>query len=451
MERDEFDELVTGLATFAIFIQAWWPPLERAGRAGPARRPRALAGWPARDAARRRAAICSAPVRSADLARRRARTVADVALLDELVHLLGPVPPERGDGDVAVPGRPTRSTPRSSPRRTGSPPSARSTRSPARTDTYAHVLIDEAQDITPDAVADAAAARRQRQLDHRRRPGAELLARRRRGGAGAARARRQRAGAPVPDEHQLPQPGGGVRPRRQGRGRRYPDADLPTAVRSTGVEPLLVAVAQDLAVDVVAHVADAARRGGRHGRRHLPAVRAAGVAALDDGRVPRRADRVAVVTSTGVQGPGVRRRAGRHPGRSSPRRPAACGRSTSRSRGRPSAWSPWTRHAWQHTGEDLSGSGGPVLGEEVQTGRAAVEQLPGELSGHLHADPTHGSRVVADRVQPVRDATGRAAPDRSANRSIWSAVGDRHDARDDRQVRAESPDPVDESEVVGRR
>ena len=64
----------------------------------------------------------------------------------------------------------------------------------------------------PDAVADAAPARRQRELDDRRRPGAELLARRGRGRPGLARHHRFRAGTPVPAGHQLPKPGRGVRP-----------------------------------------------------------------------------------------------------------------------------------------------------------------------------------------------------------------------------------------------
>ena len=91
-----------------------------------------------------------------------------------------------------------------------------------------------------DAVADAAAPRGQRELDDRRRPRAELLARRRRGRARDQRDHRHRTGTPVPDEHQLPQPGGGVRP---GRPKvvvaAFPQADLPKAVRSTGIEPEL--------------------------------------------------------------------------------------------------------------------------------------------------------------------------------------------------------------------
>ena len=45
------------------------------------------------------------------------------------------------------------------------------------------------------------------------------------------------------------------------------DADLPTAVRSTGVSPLEVPAGDDLAATVRAELASIARRGGGHGRR----------------------------------------------------------------------------------------------------------------------------------------------------------------------------------------
>jgi DNA helicase IV len=81
----------------------------------------------------------------------------------------------------------------------------------------------------------------------------------------------------------------------------YPDADLPTAVRSTGVEPLL-AVGQDLAVDVVAHVR--ALLGEVAGTVGVicPPSRSAAVAAAVDAAHLDGADRVAVVTSTESKG-----------------------------------------------------------------------------------------------------------------------------------------------------
>ena len=75
----------------------------------------------------------------------------------------------------------------------------------------------------PHAVADAAPARRQRQLDDRRRSCAELLDRQpRRPIARSTEIIGTAPGTALPDEHELSQPVGGLRPGRQGRGRRLP-------------------------------------------------------------------------------------------------------------------------------------------------------------------------------------------------------------------------------------
>jgi ATP-dependent exoDNAse (exonuclease V) beta subunit len=81
----------------------------------------------------------------------------------------------------------------------------------------------------------------------------------------------------------------------------YPDADLPTAVRSTGVEPLL-AVADDLAVDVEARVrALLDEVAGTVGVICPPSRRTAVEEALTAADLPG-ADRIAVVTSTESKG-----------------------------------------------------------------------------------------------------------------------------------------------------
>jgi DNA helicase IV len=81
----------------------------------------------------------------------------------------------------------------------------------------------------------------------------------------------------------------------------YPDADLPTAVRSTGIEPVL-AIATDLAVDVVTHVrtllSDVA---GTVGVICPPSRRDAVEASLAAADV-EGTERVAVVTSTESKG-----------------------------------------------------------------------------------------------------------------------------------------------------
>ena len=106
-------------------------------------------------------------------------TVADGALLDELVHLLGPVPePEEPEVSLfldsdAETAEVVTTADRLSVRREVDPFAN------ASRDVRAHPGRRGAGHLA-DAVADAPAPRPQRQLDHRRRPGTELLARRRR-------------------------------------------------------------------------------------------------------------------------------------------------------------------------------------------------------------------------------------------------------------------------------
>ena len=81
----------------------------------------------------------------------------------------------------------------------------------------------------------------------------------------------------------------------------YPDADLPTAVRSTGIEPWL-AVTDDLGVGVVEHVtALLGEVAGTVGVVCPPSRRAAVAADLAAARLEGE-DRVAVVTSTESKG-----------------------------------------------------------------------------------------------------------------------------------------------------
>ena len=77
----------------------------------------------------------------------------------------------------------TPSCPRWSPRPTGWPRTREVDPFEPPHETYAHVLVDEAQDITPMQWRMLRRRGRRRQLDDRRRPRAELLARRRRGRA----------------------------------------------------------------------------------------------------------------------------------------------------------------------------------------------------------------------------------------------------------------------------
>ena len=170
--------VVSDSAAFAMFGNAWWPAVSATGALARladvgACAPRLAAGHAVQ---RRRAELLSAS--SAATGGQPDWTVADGALLDELVHLLGPVP--RAED---ARGRRCSSSDDSRDDRGGhhhgpaGPRRGRSTRSRPRTTTYAHILVDEAQDITPMQWRMLRRRGPQRELDHRRRPGAELLAR----------------------------------------------------------------------------------------------------------------------------------------------------------------------------------------------------------------------------------------------------------------------------------
>ena len=298
LEREEFDDRVTGSASFAMFSYAWWPVLTA---------PEVLARLTDPElAARLGAGVLSA----ADAARLSAGladstgagpTIADGALLDELADLLGPPPPEpeseaslflEPDADMA---EVVTTADRLSPAREVDPFEL-----PYRT--YAHVLVDEAQDVTP--------------MQWR------MLRRR---GAGAS-------WTIVGDPAQSSWPDAaesaraltdivGSAPRRYFRMSTnyrspaevfalasevvvaaYPEADLPTAVRSTGVEPRLEVAAGDLTAAVVQHTRKLLGEVvGTVGVICAPSTRDAAAAALAAAALTG-ADRLSVVTSLQSKG-----------------------------------------------------------------------------------------------------------------------------------------------------
>ena len=143
LEHDVIVDLITDSASYRTFLQAWWPSLEApevlARLADPAVAARASDGLLS-DAEER---LLSTSYAAGD-----GWTVADTALLDELVAVLGPVPREE-DVDptlflssgaevselVTTADRLSHST-EYDPAEDGH-------------ETYAHVLVDESQDITP--------------------------------------------------------------------------------------------------------------------------------------------------------------------------------------------------------------------------------------------------------------------------------------------------------------
>jgi DNA helicase IV len=149
LDRDEFDDEIRAHAAFRMFGNAWWPTMSA---------PSVLV----RLADPALTARVAGPILSQteqDLLSSSYRglsghhgpppwTAADGALLDELANLLGPVPPSEDEevslfleGDAEVSEVVTTMERLSQPREAD----------PFATlhDTYAHILVDEAQDVTP--------------------------------------------------------------------------------------------------------------------------------------------------------------------------------------------------------------------------------------------------------------------------------------------------------------
>ncbi|MBA8794329.1 DNA helicase IV [Friedmanniella endophytica] len=252
LDREAFDDLVTDLAAYKMFCHAWWPhlsPTDALARlADPATAAELTAGLldPAD------AALLAQSLREADLARGGEPSVADGALLDELADRLGPLPEVEEEAPLFLEdGRQVEEVvttlDRMAPIREADPFADPYT-------TYAHVLVDEAQDISP--------------MQWR------MLRRRGQRASWTIVGDLAQSSWPDPEEaRRAIEQTIGSAPRREFRMSTnyrspaevftlasqvvtavYPTADLPTAVRSTGIDPLLrVAPAPDrLAEEVLA-------------------------------------------------------------------------------------------------------------------------------------------------------------------------------------------------------
>jgi hypothetical protein len=303
LEREEFDDAVTDTAAFTMFLLAWWPGVSA---------PTALARFGDRALLARLAGstlsaaeqdlLAASYPRSADLPRTADWTVADAALLDELVNLLGPLPEvEERDEPLFLPddaeyAEVVTTADRLTPVREVDPFAE-----PHQT--YSHVLVDEAQDITPmqwrmlrrrgagaswTIVGDPAQsswpdpAETERAL-------AELV--------GNAPVRRFRMSTNYRSPAEVFDLASAVVVQA------YPGADLPRAVRSTGVDPLLLVAdergVQPAAVDAVSDLLSQVE--GTVGVICAPTARDEVRAALDAARLPG-AERLAVVTSLESKG-----------------------------------------------------------------------------------------------------------------------------------------------------
>ncbi|MGO1972567.1 MAG: HelD family protein [Propionibacteriaceae bacterium] len=251
VDRDTFDELVTDSASWRMFQHAWWPALSA---------PQVLARLGDRGLVGRLAADLLDPDEHRALAESYPAgaewSVADTALLDELVHLLGPLPPDPEDSDVSLflaDGSQREEVVTTMDRLRPEPeedPFAE------QHETYAHILVDEAQDITPmqwrmlrrrgsqaswTIVGDPAQSSW---------PDAEESARALTDLIGNAPVRHFRMDTNYRSPAEVFSLAAEVVVRA------FPDADLPEAVRSTGFEPeLLTAAGDDPLPETVAAVA----------------------------------------------------------------------------------------------------------------------------------------------------------------------------------------------------
>jgi hypothetical protein len=141
-DRDVFSDVVTDLPAFTSFLAAWWPalsPVEVLGWLGDARR---LRRWSRGELSDAEIDLLSRSVR-----RSTAFTVGDVALVDELSQLLGTAPPAVADEEEFdwLEGLSVAEVVTTSERRAAAAALADADE-PAE---YAHVLVDEAQDLSP--------------------------------------------------------------------------------------------------------------------------------------------------------------------------------------------------------------------------------------------------------------------------------------------------------------
>jgi DNA helicase IV len=243
-EREEFNDRVSELATFRMFLNAWWPAVSAPG---------ALARLADVSLLRR----ISTPILSdeeCELLSSSYRdatdwTAADGALLDELVHLLGPMPIAEEEQLSGLPDLDSDIPEVFTTADLLSPAAREPDPFELPHETYAHLLIDEAQDVSP---------MQWRML-------------RRRGGSASWTIVGDPAQSSWPDAHEADRAiqeiigTAPVRHFRMSTNYRspsevfdlaakivvadFPDADLPTAVRSTGHEPRLLVPAEVVADD----------------------------------------------------------------------------------------------------------------------------------------------------------------------------------------------------------
>jgi DNA helicase IV len=135
---EEFDDLVRSTSTYRQLLAGWWPPITAPEALRRLSDPVLLDRVSGDDLVGEARRAVGASYKLAGW------SIADVALLDELVHLLGSLPAEL-EQDVFIEGGETSELVSLGDRFS----ETRELETDEPHSTYAHVLIDEAQDITP--------------------------------------------------------------------------------------------------------------------------------------------------------------------------------------------------------------------------------------------------------------------------------------------------------------
>ncbi|MEU8285605.1 AAA family ATPase [Micromonospora sp. NPDC048905] len=248
-DQRTFEAEIADRAEFREFLKAWWPRLH----------PRHVLGWLARPERLRRYAggiLSSAEIRLLGAAYRSLEsdglTIADIALLDELDALLGkPAQPAKARRDPFQLAGGVRELTTASERQRAARAAARERPEDYRD--YAHVVVDEAQDVSPmqwrmvgrrgslaswTVVGDPAQTAWTGDPEELTRARDQALGRRRRHDFTLTTNYRNSAEIFAVAAAEIR--------------RLYPDLPLPTAVRSTGVDPVeLVVPASGLETAVV--------------------------------------------------------------------------------------------------------------------------------------------------------------------------------------------------------
>ncbi|WP_433126244.1 HelD family protein [Micromonospora sp. CA-240977] len=248
-EQRTFEAEIAERAEFREFLKAWWPRLH----------PRHVLGWLARPERLRRYAgqiLSTAEIRLLSAAYRNldsdGLTIADIALLDELDALLGkPAQPAKARRDPFQLAGGVRELSTASERQRAARAAARERPEDYRD--YAHVVVDEAQDVSPmqwrmvgrrghlaswTVVGDPAQTAWTGDPEELTRARDQALGRRKRHDFTLTTNYRNSAEIFAVAAAEIR--------------RLYPDLPLPTAVRSTGVDPVeLVVPATGLATAVV--------------------------------------------------------------------------------------------------------------------------------------------------------------------------------------------------------